>query len=214
MEGKLEQLQKRISAFPTKADLDEFWFSVQCLIKDELAERDLKIGKLEEENAVLKNEILDIKTKLEKCSTTPTPITPVAKKQDSLIGPLNDLDLLIIGDSIVKHIKPDKFGTDVRAALVCVPGGNVQDIRKHLIDVHRNAARIGKVILSVGTNHVPHQHPDTVAENILSLVNEIKTNMPATKVILNSLLPKYSHKKTDTRCISLLPGIQHINSFT
>ena len=72
MEGKLEQLQKRISAFPTKedlaafpskADLEDFWFSVQCLIKDELAERDIKIGKLEEENAVLKTEILDIKKK-------------------------------------------------------------------------------------------------------------------------------------------------------
>ena len=46
-----------LAAFPTKADLDEFWYSVQCLIKDELTERDHKIGKLEVENAVLKTEI-------------------------------------------------------------------------------------------------------------------------------------------------------------
>ena len=62
---------------------------------------------------------------------------------------------------------------------------------------------ISKLVLCVGTNHIPEESPDLVANNLLSLINEIRTHMPDTKLLVSSILPKINK--------NFLRGIDYIN---
>ena len=118
----------------------------------------------------------------------------------------DEVDLFVIGDSITKYIKPDLINPGGKNVLKCVSGGKVEHIRKEIIDMNKKS-KVNKMILSVGTNHIPAQHPHDIATAILGLVKEIKKEMPSTTLIVNSILPKYG--KQDR---SFLPGIMRINN--
>ena len=111
--------------------------------------------------------------------------------------PREDVDLLVIGDSIIKHI--NEGGVNIHK---CVLGGRVSDIREELIELNRSK-RIKKVIMHVGTNNFPNQSPSQVLRKILALVKEVRDNMPDTKLLVSAILPKHAD--------SLLYGINCIN---
>ena len=112
-------------------------------------------------------------------------------------------DLVIIGDSIVKHINMDLVNPGKDNQLFCFKGGNVKTIRKEIIDIDAKLS-IKSLVLHVGSNFIPADSPDLVAAQILDLVKEIQIQMPSTKIYISAILPKINADYN--------PGINFINS--
>ena len=213
MDKTIEELTNAIKLLPTKDDIHEVYTKLKDLFFYELGLRDQKIADLEdtvnalkdqnkraaELNAVsiqeLKNEITQISGKLtaveeskQKNIAEEIPVVSTAK---------NKLDLLIVGDSIVKYVNPEKINPGGRNKLICIPGGTLPDIRNALIYESKHNY-IDSLVLNLGTNHLSFESPTSIGEQLSNFCAEIRQNLPNTRLLFSGLLPKTSDYYTPT----------------
>ena len=86
--------------------------------------------------------------------------------------------------------------------LICLPGKSTADARSELIEL-RKRFKVNRVLIHTGTNSVPHDSPQKISDELISLAREIKAHMPSTKCFISAILPKTHH--------TMLPGINIIN---
>lgn len=219
MEKTIQDLTNAIKLLPTKDDLHDVYTKLKDLFFFELGLRDQKIADLEdsvnalkdqskraaEQNALtiqeLKNELNLVSGKLTAIESNKNvnipdeiPVVSTAK---------NKYDLLIIGDSIVKYVDPEKINPGGRNKLICIPGGTLPDIRNALIQESKDNY-IDSLILNLGTNHLPVESPISISENISNFCAEIRQKLPNTRLLLSGILPKSSEHYT--------PSISFINN--
>ena len=112
----------------------------------------------------------------------------------------NNIDVLIIGDSIVKHVNPAKVHPG--AVVECMLGARYDHIFSRLFQLSLSH-NIKKAIIHVGTNYIPslksHQLADELNEFLVA-VNSLHTDC---ELISSAVLPKYSD--------AYLPGIKLLN---
>ena len=155
-----------------------------------------KVNSIQEQNKREKeaseNEISRLKNKLEKLDKKfelkPVNTETPAKIQEE-ITVKNKLDVLIIGDSIIKHVDPEKINPGRRNKNICIPGGTLPDIRRALVAESKKNF-IECLILNVGTNHLTFESPVSVSEQRANFCKEIRANLPDTRLLFSGILPK------------------------
>ena len=106
---------------------------------------------------------------------------------------LSNIDLLVAGDSCVKHLDLELMNPGKTNRLICVPGGKAVDIRNRVKEICATN-NVSHCVVHVGTNHTSSDEPIATAEKLVALLREIKTNMPQTSVYFSSILPKYDNE--------------------
>ena len=112
------------------------------------------------------------------------------------------IDLLLAGDSCIKHIDVNKINPGGNNRQECIRGGKINDIRNAIMEVNASC-EVSHCVIHVGSNHIPEEPPHTVASKLISLLKEVRHNMPNTTVSFSAILPKYGP--------DFLPGINTIN---
>jgi hypothetical protein len=117
-------------------------------------------------------------------------ITPVAK--DTVIvtknsGTENSKDtdyrsseIVLIGDSIIKHIDPKKLAKR-KASKYAYPGKSAEDIEAELRTIKVNSTP-SHVIIHAGTNNIPADSAEVCVKKIECLVLKTKSKFPDSKI--------------------------------
>ena len=225
LEHCFEQL---ISTFTTKfvTLLDDF----ENRLTSELRKRDncitdlsAKIDVMQKEREEDKQEIIELKAKItENISIKDSDAFAVIQEGNKTVTDWRDepdadddystvddefsegenIDLLVIGDSCVSHLDVNRMYRGKRNKLICIRGGMIDDIRNAIKKTYAHHS-ITNCVVHVGTNHTPTEEPNVVSAKIISLMKELRSNMPQTGLHFSAILPKYNS--------SWLPGIDTIN---
>ena len=114
-------------------------------------------------------------------------------------------DVLILGDSIVKHVEPSNVKVDVgsRVDVVNERGARIGRIWSKLVAIAHSRDAPGSLILHVGSNLIPDFQPSYVADEIVRLLAAAQDLLPNTQISFSAILPKVGDY--------YLPGINEIN---
>ena len=199
-------LERKIDDLESKIDRMYSVFSEEMLIRDEkisvLTEKVHTLQEtIEKEKKYHSTEIQSLKERISKLETTRNMNKPEEKKELA--------DLVIVGDSMIKHIDVNKVNPGGFNELFLIPGGKINDIHREIRDISKKFD-LSELLISAGCNEIP-QHPkndwwpDEVLQKITHLLRSVKMNMPVgTQIYYSALLPKWDD--------SYLPGILYINS--
>ena len=197
---------------PTKADLNselqQLFESVTIHVGEELAKRDKKftaelklrderIDKLEAQiQELCQNNKSAPETEHSRQTTyAPELFSTVENSQKE------NVDLCLIGDSIVKHIDLEKINPGSINKKLCTPGGKIENAREQLKSVSLNN-NVKKLIFCTGTNHIPQEKPLDVAKKLINLIRDAKHNLPDSQIFVSAILPKYG--KSYARGINII----------
>ena len=115
----------------------------------------------------------------------------------------NHHDLLLIGDSIVKHCRGDAINPGKDTIIACHPGARSDKIAAEFKKLTENNT-YDKIIVHCGINFVPQHSPTYVCDKIVDLLETVKGLAPNSKLAFSGLLPKIGPE--------FLPGINAINN--
>lgn len=153
-----------------RAEISKVVEELKASFKCELASRDARIHALEEELAAQKERL-----------------PPAQPKQV--------IDVVIAGDSIVKHV--DVAQDLPSSQLICLPGAKGHAVHR-AVNSLAETADIKQLVLHFGTNNIPMNiakarqicPPAAIAGDLISTLQNIQTNHPSTKLHFSALLPK------------------------
>ena len=198
--------KQALENLPTKADLNaelqQLFESVTIHVGEELLKRD-KIFNAELKQRDMRIEALEKKMdelqlqnhNIINAPTESAPVNqPVYSPEVFPAGSAQkeDVDVCLIGDSIIKHIELDRINPDGVNEKICKPGGKIEDARKQLKTVVKQK-NVKRLILCTGTNHIPEEKPIEVCTKLLNLIIDAKRNMPGTQIFVSAVLPKYGN---------------------
>ena len=101
------------------------------------------------------------------------------------------LDMLILSDSICRHLNVDLINPGGSNKHICRPGAKIDELKDALINFESHY-EVGKLVVHVMTNHIPEETPTDIAREMLEFVKDIKLNMPVTKLFVSLVLPKHN----------------------
>ena len=113
------------------------------------------------------------------------------------------IDVLYIGDSIIRWLEIEDIHPSHNSKKVCIPGAKICDIRTALQDLLQEYD-FKNIYLHVGSNEIPENSPFCVAQDLSMFMAEVRLYLPTTKVFLSAILPKLDD--------NYLPGINEINN--
>ena len=152
----------------------------------ELRKRDERIEKLEEKIASLsQSEIPTPKAELD-IVDFPRDVKPFEKSSDAR---KSEKEVILVGDSIVKHVDMERLIGSKNSHLEPHIGFDVVQIRNKLVDIDSEYTA-KKLVVHVGTNSIPRDSTSVVFSQILQLADDINIRMPK----LNSLYPLFCRK--------------------
>jgi hypothetical protein len=103
------------------------------------------------------------------------------------LPPKQSIDMVVAGDSIVKHIKIDQL--EGKNELICLPGAHCHKVHLAVCDLAKKA-QIKKLVLHFGTNHIPRQSPLQIVNEITDTLKRVQLELPNTKTFFSAVLPK------------------------
>ncbi|KAK0132998.1 hypothetical protein N1851_031636 [Merluccius polli] len=83
-------------------------------------------------------------------------------------GPRSGPTTIIIGDSIIRHVKTKSGKT------LCFPGGTVNDITEKVRNVLEAHPSVNTMVVHVGTNDIPRQQSEILKHDFIQLLNILK----------------------------------------
>ncbi len=98
-------------------------------------------------------------------------------------------DALIIGDSIVWHVHATLAESKVHTH--CFPGARVLDVSVQVPTILKGDESIGSVVLHAGVNNTKLQQTETLKRDFRSLIETVRSTLPATMIIVSGPLPTY-----------------------
>uniref|UniRef100_A0A3B1IQ98 SGNH hydrolase-type esterase domain-containing protein n=1 Tax=Astyanax mexicanus TaxID=7994 RepID=A0A3B1IQ98_ASTMX len=114
-------------------------------------------------------------------------------------------NVLVIGDSIVRHLKPAPARGS--ASVSCFPGARVEEIARRIPAALRENKSIGTVIVHAGVNDMPARRSEMLKKHFESLAETVKKTTSTTKLVFSGPLPTY---RRGSEVFSRLSGL---NSF-
>ncbi|KAK3536984.1 hypothetical protein QTP86_030278, partial [Hemibagrus guttatus] len=118
--------------------------------------------------------------------TSPPPPPPVFEiSNQNRFAPLRETecDAVIIGDSIVRHVRATAAKGKVRTR--CLPGARVLDVSAQVPAILKK--NIGAVVLHAGTNVIRLRQTEILKKDLRSLVEKVRTTSPTTRIIMSGL---------------------------
>lgn len=111
-------------------------------------------------------------------------------------------DLLVIGDSLIKHLDGEVINPGGETTIACHPGARPDKIASEFRQLAaKNTYK--KIIVHVGSNLIPRYSTTFVADKIVACMEVVKQLAPKAKIAFSTVLPKWSNR--------LLPGIDEVN---
>uniref|UniRef100_A0A3B4CH42 SGNH hydrolase-type esterase domain-containing protein n=1 Tax=Pygocentrus nattereri TaxID=42514 RepID=A0A3B4CH42_PYGNA len=98
------------------------------------------------------------------------------------------MSVVIIGDSIVRHLKVTCSGS--KSAVGCFPGARVLDISKWFPVALGKHGNVGTVVIHTGVNDISSHQSEAFKEHLRSLLDTVKKRTKA-RVINLGPLPTY-----------------------
>ncbi len=129
-------------------------------------------------------------------TTSPPPLFKISSH--NRFTPLMGHDAVIVGDSIVRH---------VRATLVKGnPRAHVLDVSVQIPAILKGDESIGSVVLHAGVNDTKLQQMETLKRDFRSLIETVHSTSPVTTIIVSGPLPTYQreHKRFRRLCFKLM----------
>ena len=191
-----------ISHLPTKGDLsselNELFESVTIFVNEEIKKRDDKIENLEKKINELTEKQLEIENKITKIEKNEIQRSPTAKQtvdtnkpvESKQIHEKKEVDVCLIGDSIIRHVDLDRINPGKHNLKICKPGGTVENAHNDIKSAFHNN-KIKRLIICTGTNLIPKQKPVFVLKELITLIEDVRFNMPDTQIFISSILPKH-----------------------
>ena len=103
--------------------------------------------------------------------------------------PIQEIDTLIVGDLIIKDIKPSLMSASNTIRKQCLRGAKVEDCTT---GVDFSCYRCNKaVIVHLGTNNITtDDSPQTIARKIAEVGKEIQRKTQAPRIIISGIIPR------------------------
>ena len=117
-------------------------------------------------------------------------------------------ELVIFGDSITKRIDPSFIARCEKSLALnySVRGARVRGVYEQMRTFRENhqEAAVTNVIIHVGTNHLPRDHPSDITTKISKLLIHATKEFPNTSIYFSAILPKFNN--------TFFEMINHVNS--
>ena len=173
----------------------ERYLQTEKLLQDELTRKDDIIASLTNLTPTLAGEnnggsLL--------ANLSPTP----ADRCENVINEKSHHELLVIGDSVIKHCNPENILPGKDTHIACYPGARADKIQRELEKLTEENV-YDQIIVHCGINFVPQYSPTYTSDKLLELIETTKRLAPSSKIAFSGLLPKIGPK--------FLPGINAIN---
>ncbi len=133
------------------------------------------------------------KTRARPRGTTSPPLPPPVFEisTQSRVAPLceTERDAVIIGDSIVRHIRATLAEGKVRTH--CFPGARVLYVSAQISANLRCDESIAAVVIHAGVNDTKMRQTETLKRDFRSLIETVRSTSPVTTIIVSGPLPTY-----------------------
>jgi lysophospholipase L1-like esterase len=103
--------------------------------------------------------------------------------------------IVIIGDSIIKHIIPKKISSR-NVTKITFPGKTADEISNQLDQIKLKSTP-SHIIIHAGTNNLPVDTAETCAENVGQLASSLKTEFPTSRIGTSSIATREDCDLTD-----------------
>ena len=183
-------------------------------IEKVLSQHTKKINEQIESAEKTEKSIIELRAIYESTLDNGNPWIPVGKKGKSQKEVLEKnkeekFHLLILGDSITKNINPCTIAkcNESEALNYSVGGSRVKGIYDQIrkFQNEHERATVDKIILHIGTNHLPYEQPMNVAQKICRLLTYLKEQFPNSRILYSAILPKFN--KTFNYSINLVNSV-------
>ena len=186
VEDELERKETRIQDLETYINQR---FESEAIVKEELRQKDELIKRLSAEREIVDNNI-----------DSPFNLPPAdwSEAVDK-----THHDLLILGDSIIRHCDTDKILPGKNSVVSCHPGARTEKIASEMEKISLKST-FDQIIVHCGINSIPQHSPEYVSDKIVELMETVRQLAPKSKIAFSGLLPKVGP--------CFLPGINKINN--
>ena len=129
----------------------------------------------------------------------PTPFQFVCKKSTST-PQLNtetlpdDLQYLIVGDSIVQGIKNQQFHKGQNTKVISLRGRGLQEVRKYFQSVLLEGSQPKNIVIHVGSNDVLNDTAENFIKVYETLIEEIKIKFQDSKLFVSLIIQKVNNE--------------------
>ena len=136
------------------------------------------------------------------------PETPTGEHQDQQTRQRTDdrnrPNIVVVGDSIIKHIEPAKLRQGLKSRLTfrTFSGANTEDMKHYLQPTLK--AKPSHLIIHVGTNDLYGKLPDEIAQDIAELGKTATKQVPGLKLYISELITRSDGEDYDKK-------VQYIN---
>ena len=187
----LKPLLEKFDNLPTKEYLDKNLHEISKQHEAELQARDHEILEL-------KARISELELRLPQNNESSGSIVPISYCEEILpftesSNAKEKKDVIIIGDSIIRHLDTDKINPGKQNTLECLPGAKIGHVRNKLVQIN-DKYDCQSLILHFGSNNIPDDTPEVVYRKILATVEDTRKAMPNTKIFVSAILPKLGNK--------------------
>ncbi len=104
-------------------------------------------------------------------------------------APLCETEAVIVGDSIVRHIRATLAEGKVHTH--CFPGARVLDVSAQIPVILKDDRSVAAVVIHAGANDTKLRQMETLKRDFRSLIETVRSTLPATTIILSGPLPTY-----------------------
>ena len=121
----------------------------------------------------------------------------------------DDLQHLIIGDSIDQGIKSQQFHKGQNTKVISLRGKGLQEVRKYFQSVLLEGSQPENIFIHVGSNDVLNDTAENFIKEYESLIEEIKIKFQDSKLFVSLIIQKVNNghfnKKSAYLSISFIP---------
>ena len=116
--------------------------------------------------------------------------------------PIQEIDTLIVGDSIIKDIKPSLMSASNMIRKQCLRGAKVEECTSK---VDFCASNVRRLLFHLGTNNITTDDSQkTIASKLAEVGKAVQISTQAPRIIISGILPRKDtrvcSKIADTNC--------------
>ena len=115
----------------------------------------------------------------------------------------NKVDVLFIGDSMIKNIQPSKMSRWINVKCKSFPGAKIQDVSESVYNLSKDNAP-KEVILHLGSNNLHSDDEVQIVTKISSLCEEIVTKTEVSAITLSSIIHRHPETQSQRKKVDAI----------
>ena len=130
------------------------------------------------------------------------------RHQEILSADKSGVDIIFLGDSITHNWEKKSYGFSIwqqyygeKAFNMGFGGDRTQHLLWRIENGELNNVNPKYVVLLIGTNNAPHNHPENTTKGIKLILKTIKTKLPQSIILLHRIFPR-AENQSDLRLVN------------